>query len=106
MRKPVVSVDTPVAEERPYCSRHSDLIEVEFDNHNLFLGNSGFGQQLATGITGETLPPKFDTRVNDGLFCPNTIYGRNITTIRDRMRTLDRFPTVKLCVSLCRFFLR
>ena len=51
-----------------------------------------FGDDFAARRRDETLPPEFDPVAAGGRFMADAIRHRDITTVRDRVTALNRFP--------------
>ena len=87
-----VSVDSAVAQERPMGAMLIYAGPIDIGDDNFFPINRTFGDDFTVRSTKKTLSPKFDPVAAGRLFVANAIRHGNVTTIRNCMAALDRFP--------------
>jgi hypothetical protein len=69
-----------------------DSIPFHVGDHNLFSINRTPGDDLAIGTADKTLSPKLNAFAACGCFMTNAVRSRDVTTVRNRVTPLNRFP--------------
>src|SRR5262245_65342687 len=80
-------------------------IEVQRHDENFFLNGVRFSQDLARGISDETLAPEFYA-VAGNYLVPHTVGHGDVTAVSDGVASLNRFPGIVLRLAVLRFFSR
>src|SRR5882762_4770049 len=87
-----VSVHPPVAQKWPVCPMLVHPLPIDFANHDFFPIDRTFRNDLTVRSANETLPPKFNSVAASRRFVTDAVRCRHVTTIRDRVTSLNRFP--------------
>src|SRR5438128_1357033 len=102
--EPRISVDSPVAQERPVRAGDVHLGEINGHDEIFLFVFAGFGQDFARGAGHEALAPEFDPLAAGGPFEADAIGDGDIAAVGHRVAALNQFPGVVLVRTLL-FFL-
>src|ERR1035437_3571487 len=102
LRQISVSINPPVAQERPVRARGIHAGEVNGNNQNFLFMRAGFGKNFAGSSGHKTLTPEFNAFARE-FFMPDAIGNGDVTAVGDGMAALDGFPRVVLVRAV--FFL-
>ena len=72
--------------------RYLDAVPIDFRRHDFFPIGASFREDFAARRDDETLSPELDPVAAGWRFVTDTIDRRHVTTIRDRVAALHRFP--------------
>src|SRR5437660_1635223 len=103
---PRISIDSAIAQKWPVRSKFVYAAPIDFANHDFLFAGRTFGNDFAIRPANETLSPKFDSVATSRSFVTNAIRRCDITTVRDRMTSLNCFPRVALGGAEFFFFAR
>src|SRR2546423_2058492 len=87
-----VGVDASIAQERPMRPDNVDLIPVDLGGHDFFPVGAAFRDDFTAWRDDKALAPKLDPVAAGRRFLTDAIDRSDITTVRDRMTALHRFP--------------
>src|SRR6266404_2575563 len=85
LRQSLVSVDAPVAQERPVRAGDVHFGEVHGNDEIFLFVGGGSGKDLAGGAGHEALPPELDAVAAGRSFEADAVGGGDIATIGDRV---------------------
>src|SRR5438128_2266944 len=89
---PGVRVDATVAQKWPVRAMLVDPPPIDFADHDFFLVDRSFRNDLAVRTANETLPPKFNSIAAGRRFMTDAVRCGHVAAVRDCVTTLDRFP--------------
>src|ERR1700674_46160 len=87
-----VGVDAAVAQEWPVGSRFVHPVPFDLGHDGLFAVHARLRDDFAAGRHYKTLAPELDPVAAGGSFVTDAIHRGDVTTVRDRVTALHRFP--------------
>ena len=87
-----VSVHSPIAQKWPVCPVSIDLAPIDVRANEFFPIGTPFRENLAVRTADKALSPKLDSVAASWFFMTNSVRHRDVTTIRDCVAPLNRFP--------------
>src|SRR5580704_503655 len=69
-----------------------DCAPIDICNHDFFIIDRAFGDDLSIRPANKTLTPKLNACSTGGRFMAHAIGDRDVTTVRDSVTALDRSP--------------
>ena len=91
-----VSINAPVAQERPVAAHVFDAFDVDFADENLFSINRAFSDNDAEWVSDKRGAPELDARATRRILVADAIDCRDVDAISNRVSPLNGAPRIAL----------